>query len=236
MFLSKRLLGRIPSVTLINEISTGTYSVYMVPGVYDITACAPGGGGVCAYATLTGTSLGYARGGVGGTVRVRVRVNTACTATIYIPPTVGGAGYYHGSPQVFNQQFVNAGVGWTAPTGGNTTITGIPNLSLTCYGGTGASFYADTNSTGTGTPGTQGSVSVSGSAIISTSINSNLTPVTSLQSSGRQDNTNEPMKIGEVMPSSGVANYRPGFGGNTGTPRATGGTGGYGHVRIIRVS
>lgn len=236
MFLSKRLLGRIPSVTLFNELSSGTYTVDMLPGVYDITACAPGGGGVSAYSNIAGRAMGYARGGVGGTVRIRVRVHTACTATIFIPTTVGGAGHYHGSPQVFNQAFTNAGEAWTAPTAGNTTITGIPNLSLTCYGGTGASFYANTNTSGTGTPGTQGLVDVSGSAVISVSVNSNLTPVTSLQSSGRQDNTNEPMKIGEVMPSSGVAGYRPGYGGYTGTPRGTGGAGGYGHVRIIRVS
>lgn len=233
MFLSKRLLGHIPSVTLLNTTDTGTYYVYMIPGVYDITACAPGGGGVCGYNGRTGSYSGRAQGGVGGTVRIRVAVHSACTATVYIPPIVSGAGHWHGSPSVYNQDWVNAGEAWTAETAGNTTITGIPNLALTCYGGTGASFYGTTNASGTGTPGVQGWVGVSGSAIISTSINSNNTPITSLQTTGVRDNTNEPFTYADIF--GGSAARRPGFGGPCGT-RGSGGVGGYGHVRIVRVS
>lgn len=233
MFVSKRLLGRIPNITLLNTLTAGTYSVYMIPGVYDITACAPGGGGVCGYNGRTGTYSGRARGGVGGTVRVRVRVNSACTATVTIPSTVGRAGHWHGSPSVFNQDWVNAGEAWTAPTAGETTITGIPGLSLTCYGGTGASFYGTTNASGTGTPGVQGGVAISGSAIISVSVNSNNTPITSLASTGIQPNTNEPFTAHDIT---GGTNYnKPGYGGTPGS-RGGGGTGGWGHARIERLS
>lgn len=151
MFVSKKLLGKIPTVTILSTTSVGDHSVDLIPGKYEFTIMAGGGAGACGYAIRTGTYSGRAQGGVGGTIILVASVNDDITITAH----VGGPGSGHGS-----QDFSAAGAGWTAGSGESSYITDGTNNAFVCEGGTGASFYADTNASGVGTVGVAGSTSV----------------------------------------------------------------------------
>lgn len=199
MFLSKRLLNFVPDVVLLDTSTPGSYTAYMLPGVYRITLAAGGGAGASCYYSRTGRSGPGAKGGCGGTVQVDIALPQACTASV----TIGA------KPYRAHVNMANTGDSARGENGANIAITGIPNLTISCDGGTGGYVVAGTNGVNaTATPGVQGGVSVSGSSIIRVNVNSNNTPVISATGTGTlgQLNTNWPEPYTTAMcPGSGGA-------------------------------
>ena len=142
-----RLLNNKPIVRY--EYRSGTYNETLAAGDYRITLIGAGGGGIGVQARTT--SFSWVQGGVGGTLQVEVSLATDTEITINV-----GAGQF---PKTGS--YAGSGIEYTAHDGGNTPITGIPNVILKANGGTGAKFI----SAGTGgarTVGVMGSTEVSG--------------------------------------------------------------------------
>lgn len=150
MFVSKKLLGKIPAITILSTTAAGDHSIDLVPGKYEFTIMAGGGAGTCGYSVRIGKYSGGAQGGVGGTIILVASVSSDITIVAH----VGGPG----SGRALHD-FSAAGTGWTAGSGESSYITDGTNNAFVCEGGTGASFYADTNASGVGTLGVAGDTS-----------------------------------------------------------------------------
>ena len=150
MFVSKKLLGKIPTITILSTTAVGDHSIDLVPGKYEFTIMAGGGAGTCGYSVRTGTYSGEVQGGVGGTIILVASVSSDITIVAH----VGGPGSGYAL-----HDFSAAGAGWTAGSGESSYITDGTNNAFVCEGGTGASFYADRNASGVGTLGVAGATS-----------------------------------------------------------------------------
>lgn len=142
-----RLLNNKPIVR--HEYRSGTYNEILPAGDYRITLIGAGGGGIGL--TAQTTAFSWVQGGVGGTLQVEVSLATDTEITINV-----GAGQ---TPRTGSYQ--GSGIEYTAHDGGNTSITGIPNVVLKANGGTGAKFTT-AGTGGTRTVGVMGSTEVSG--------------------------------------------------------------------------
>lgn len=142
-----RLLNNKPIVR--HEYRSGIYNEILPAGDYRITLIGAGGGGVGAQAQAAAFS--WVQGGVGGTLQVEVSIATDTEITINV-----GAGQ---TPRTGNYDGSN--VEFQAHNGGNTTITGIPDVVLVANGGTGAKFIT-AGTGGVRTVGVMGSTEVSG--------------------------------------------------------------------------
>lgn len=142
-----RLLDNKPIVR--HEYRSGIYNETLAAGDYRITLIGAGGGGVGAQAQAAAFS--WVQGGVGGTLQVEVSIATDTEITINV-----GAGQ---TPRTGNYDGSN--VEFQAHNGGNTTITGIPDVVLVANGGTGAKFIT-AGTGGVRTVGVMGSTEVSG--------------------------------------------------------------------------
>ena len=140
--------------------SAGTFQHTFEPGFYEITMVGGGGGGTSLkFASNNKTTV--VDGGVGGVLKVKIKVLTDTTATI----RVGGGG---NSKSKYEQS--NIGQYVPADNGESTIITGLTGVNLTAGAGTGAQ-----NRT---TPGTQGTNSYSGANIVSV-LENNVRTITS---------------------------------------------------------
>lgn len=210
MFVSKKLLGRVPTVTILSTTAIGDHSVDLIPGKYEFTIMAGGGAGTCGYAIRTGTYSGRAQGGVGGTIILVASVSDDITITAH----VGGPGSGHGS-----QDFSAAGAGWTAGSGESSYITDGTNSAFVCEGGTGASFYASSNASGTGTVGVAGGTSSESNipqiSLIRIAKNSADNPIVGGASAQYLRNTYAPA-IGETIDPVNGGIYQPGSASGSG--------------------
>lgn len=221
MFVSKKLLGKIPAITILSTTAIGDHSVDLIPGKYEFTIMAGGGAGTCGYSIRTGTYSGMAQGGVGGTITLVASVSSDITIVAH----VGGPGSGHGS-----HDFSATGAGWTAGSGEPSYITDGTNNAFVCEGGTGASFYADSNSSGVGTLGVAGSTSSESNipqiSLIRIVKNSADNPIVGGTSAQYLRNTYAPA-IGKVIDPVNGGIYQPGSasgnGGRTGINGIKGG-------------
>lgn len=147
MFVSKKLLGKIPTITILSTIKSGDHSVDLIPGKYEFTIVGGGGCGIQGYSGRTSEYSGAAQGGVGGTLILVVSVDADITLTAHVG-TRGDGGSL--------AKFYNSGERYVANSGGASYITDGTNNAFVCEGGTGASFYSTTNRAGVGTPGVAG--------------------------------------------------------------------------------
>lgn len=142
-----RLLNNKPIVR--HEYRSGIHNEILPAGDYRATLIGAGGGGVGLQAQTAAFS--WAQGGVGGTLQVEFSLATDTEITITV-----GAGQ---NPRTGSYQ--GSGFEYTAHNGGNTSITGIPNVVLKANGGTGAKFIT-AGTGGVRTVGVMGSTEVSG--------------------------------------------------------------------------
>lgn len=158
-------------ILIFEESTAGTYSLTLAPGKYEITLIG-GGGGASGRRSTAVNNHHYAQGGVGGTLQFIATL--AITVTVQV--VVGNGGTTNSGT------FSSASGGTVSGTaGGATTITGFPDLTASAGGGTAGSTRATSTSACTRTVGVIGTNTLSGGALVSTSIN-NPNPCTSLQS------------------------------------------------------
>lgn len=150
----------VPTIFFENSES-GTYSISFEKGLYRAVFISGGGGGIDFLNVRTGIHKA-ALGGVGGTVQIIFNIPAPCVANLTIGE--GGASKVLTSGELHPTDYASAG--------GNTILTGLPNLTINVSGGAGGYINS-----GTAVGGNIGSVSVSGSAIEYTLINSNNTPI-----------------------------------------------------------
>ncbi len=217
MFVSKKLLGKIPTITILNTAAPGDYSVNLIPGKYEFTIVGGGGCGIQGYAIRTAEYSGAAQGGVGGTLILVASVSDPITITAHVGLRAASSGSL--------AQFSNAGERYVAASGEGSYITDGTNNAFLCSGGTGASFYATTNRAGVGTPGVAGNTStecnIPGMVLLRVATNSADAPIVGGTVLQELPNTYAPA-IGDKLP--GIV----GHGGRGGTYRVkwTGGPGG----------
>lgn len=162
-------------VILLETSTPGTYNLDLGNGIYRIALIGGGGGGGKTYWASGHTILyRYAKGGVAATADLYVDVPTDCTATI----TLGAGG---------SSDSRTSGADTTATGGSASSIVGIPNLVLNCGPGTAGNISSQTSY-----PGTMGSLTLSGDAILRVDMNSNDHPLVSTATSGTRANTNWP--------------------------------------------
>ena len=126
-------------------------SVELELGRYRITAIGAGGGGSAG--KTAGNTHGYAKGGVGGTLVVDVVIRQKTQVNV----TIGTGG-----TSAFTVTNLATAAGTT---GGNTTVSGIPNVQIIAAGGTGGSTKI-TGRTTERTPGVQGVNTAAGNITI----------------------------------------------------------------------
>ena len=147
-------------VLIFEQSAAGTYSLALAPGKYEITLIG-GGGGASGRRSTAVNNHHYAQGGVGGTLQFTANLTSSATVQI----VVGAGGTTN------TGTFSSASGGTVSGTaGGATSITGFPNLTASAGGGTAASTRATSTSACTRTVGTIGKNTLSGSAVIATSI------------------------------------------------------------------
>ena len=150
----KDLLNNRPSATF--EFSeVGSHEQVIDAGIHDVWLVGAGSGGVCLLSSQSGTKH-WARGGVGGVLHVRINVPVQTTITVNI-----GRG---GSSR--SGTFTSAGTTVSGDIGGNTSIVGFENVSLTAGAGTGASVQSSSTTATRRNGGVQGTNTASGSNII----------------------------------------------------------------------
>ena len=150
----KDLLNNRPSATF--EFSeVGSHEQVIDAGTYDVWLVGAGGGGACLRSGQSGTKH-WARGGVGGVLHVRVNVPVQTTITV----NIGGGGSSRSGI------FASAGTTASGDIGGNTSIVGFENVSLTAGAGTGASVQSSSTTSTRRNVGVQGTNTASGSNII----------------------------------------------------------------------
>ena len=155
MFLVKRLIDNIP-VVVYERYGSASEQITLNPGLYEFVTIGGGGGGVILTGrSSTAVSRHWACGGVGGTVRVQVFVHRITTITITIS----------GSAQGYTGSFSSSGTTTQGNQGGDTSVTGIDNLTLISRGGTGANITSTSSVGANRTPGIIGTNTVSGRAI-----------------------------------------------------------------------
>ena len=150
----KDLLNNRPSATF--EFSeVGSHEQVIDAGTYDVWLVGAGGGGAGLRSGQSGTKH-WARGGVGGVLHVRVNVPVQTTITV----NIGGGGSSRSGI------FASAGTTASGDIGGNTSIVGFENVSLTAGAGTGASVQSSSTTSTRRKVGVQGTNTASGSNII----------------------------------------------------------------------
>ena len=150
----KDLLNNRPSATF--EFSeVGSHEQVIDAGTYDVWLVGAGGGGAGLRSGQSGTKH-WARGGVGGVLHVRVNVPVQTTITV----NIGGGGSSRSGI------FASAGTTASGDIGGNTSIVGFENVSLTAGAGTGASVQSSSTTSTRRNVGVQGTNTASGSNII----------------------------------------------------------------------
>ena len=228
MFLAKRLIDNIP-VVIYEHYGSATEQILLNPGLYEFVTIGGGGGGVILTGrSSTAVSRHWANGGVGGTVRVQVFVHRPTTITITIS---GGAQGYTGS-------FSASGTTLQGNQGGNTSITGVDNLSLISRGGTGAVITSTSSVGANRTPGIIGTNTVTGSAIRKVIANNAINIVSGngvVNASGSQSQPSMPVVYANNV--NWPENTLCGRGGSIGFPGgiAYNFPGNHGYVRITKL-
>lgn len=146
----------------------GAHTLDLGVGIWEISLVGGGGGGAGAMSTIFDL-VGWADGGVGGTLRVRIKVPTKKTITINVADSSISRyfGAAHGS----------------AEQGKDTTITGLDDVVLVAGGGTSGSIL---QSEFQPVPGIIGTNTATGSNLISIIENN---PRTIVSKSGRTQRT-----------------------------------------------
>lgn len=150
----KDLLNNRPSATF-DFSDVGSHEQVIDAGIYDVWLVGAGGGGACLRSSQSGTKH-WARGGVGGVLHVRINVPVQTTVTV----NIGGGGTSRSGT------FSGAGTTASGDNGGNTSVVGFANVSLTAGAGTGASVQSSSTTATRRNVGVQGTNTASGSNII----------------------------------------------------------------------
>lgn len=152
----KRLLNNRESVQY-DFTTSGAHSLDIKAGTYDVWLVAGGAGGALIYNNST-TMKYVAKGGVGGVICARINIPRDLTITI----NVGRGG-------VSRMVRTSEGSSATGDNGQNSSITGIPNLTLVAGGGTSAS--ASVNNPVAGIQGTNTATGANLVRIIENNVN-----------------------------------------------------------------
>lgn len=154
----KRLLNNRPNV-LLNYSTVGAHTATLEAGTYIMTLIGSGGGAVSARDLLNNPTIWHwARGGVGGTLQVKVNVAELTDITINIGAV--GTGDFS----------ITSNATLDGTDGNGTSISGLEEATLIAGGGSGATLTVS-GRTSTRTPGAIGSNAVSGAHVIDVLIN-----------------------------------------------------------------
>ena len=209
-------------VLIFEQTAAGTYSQALTAGTYEITLIGAGGGASGRRCTTDG-KFHYAQGGVGGTLQVIAKLTSAATVSIVV-----------GSGGTTNTGTFSSASGGTVTggTGVASKVTGFTDLTIQANGGTGGSTRATSTTGCNRTPGTMGTVSVSGTALQSTLI-SNPTTVTSSGTSSSATARNAVGRVNDNWPDDTSRGKGGDVGWNGTAFRVLNGLSGYARIRKL---
>jgi hypothetical protein len=215
----KRLLNNKPVVAL-EYTTAGSHSATLEAGTYILTLIGSGGGAVSTRDDISSPTIWHwARGGVGGTLQVKLNIPARTEISI----NVGAVG--HGQFQVTTNATL------TGTDGGGTSITGLDEV-LIAGGGTGATLTVS-GRTSTRTAGQIGSNTVSGHDIISIPINNTNTIVST---NGVNSNQATPTRTDTGQSNiNWTEDTQKGASGGIGWANGVWNTNGWGKVGFVRI-
>lgn len=177
MLLNSFFLGSHFNKTPIFEhYGRGDFSLSLQKGFYEIVMIGAGGGSATLRSSLTATVY-PAQGGVGGTLKVYVKITRDVDLTIKIG--AGGVSDFG--------TFASGGVGTTATDGTSTEITGYENLTLTAGYGTKATGSSTSSSSASMTVGVIGTNTISGSGVLEVLANNDIEIISTKQITRREN-------------------------------------------------